>query len=141
MIRHPAFQHVKWSPDTAELRRFALSMVIGFGVLGGIAVLRHRGIVPLATGLWIAGLVLAVAALVPGLGRCVYLGVYVVSGAIGFLVSNVLLTLVYYLLFTPIGLVLRLVGKDPLRLRARAANSHWQPHGTREDERAYYRRY
>jgi uncharacterized membrane protein HdeD (DUF308 family) len=39
--------------------------------------------------------------------------------------SRVLLTLMYYLVFTPYGLVSRLVGRDPLRRRGGAEESYW----------------
>jgi hypothetical protein len=141
-VKHlPPFQHVRWNPDGAELRSFARSMLIGFAVLGGIAVLRHRGIMPLALGLWAAGLLLAAGALVPRLGRWVYLAVYVPTSLIGFVVSNVLLTAIFFLLFTPIGLLLRLLGKDLLRLRRDGTRSGWEEHAPERDPKSYYRTY
>jgi hypothetical protein len=46
----------------------------------------------------------------------------VVLGAIN---SRILLTLMYYLVMTPYGLVSRLVGRDPLRRRGKGGESHW----------------
>ena len=40
------------------------------------------------------------------------------SNVIGAVMSKVLLTAIFFLLVTPIGLVRRLFGKDPLQLRA-----------------------
>jgi len=45
--------------------------------------------------------------------------------ALGHVNGRVLLTLVYYLVFTPYGVVSRLVGRDPLRRRGGAGGSHW----------------
>ena len=137
----PPFRHVKWNPDARELRSFAVSMVVGFGVLGLITVLRHRGIVPLALGLWTAGLLLAVGGLIPGLGRAVYLAVYLPTSLLGFVMSNVLLTVVFYGVFLPIGLLLRALGKDLLHLRKDPSRSEWQPHPGPTDPKQYYRRY
>lgn len=45
---------------------------------------------------------------------------------LGHVNSRVLLTLMYYLVITPYGVVTRLVGRDPLRRRGRASGeSHW----------------
>lgn len=47
---------------------------------------------------------------------------------LGFVMTRVLLTLVFFLLITPIGLVRRLLGKDPLRQQPDADTpSYWIP--------------
>jgi Saxitoxin biosynthesis operon protein SxtJ len=47
------------------------------------------------------------------------------AAVLGHVNSRVLLTLMYYLVFTPYGLVSRLFGRDPLRRRGRAQESYW----------------
>ena len=48
------------------------------------------------------------------------------AAALGYVNSRVLLTLMYYLVFTPYGLVSRLAGRDPLRRRRGAKReSYW----------------
>jgi hypothetical protein len=44
---------------------------------------------------------------------------------IGWVVSRVALTVVYYLLFTPVAVVFRLMRRDVLQLRRRRAVSYW----------------
>jgi hypothetical protein len=44
---------------------------------------------------------------------------------LGHVNSRVLLTLMYYLVVTPYGVVTRLVGRDPLRRRGAKAESYW----------------
>ena len=44
---------------------------------------------------------------------------------INWLISNIALILIFYLVFTPIGLFLRLIGKDLLDLEKSAEESHW----------------
>jgi hypothetical protein len=117
------FQHVKWNPGVRDLRQFALAMFVGFGILGGLAALRAGVFSGGAIGagsvtLWSLGALLALAALTPGLGRAAYLAVYLFSGIAGWIVSHILLVALFYLVFTPLGLLMRLTGADPLRLRA-----------------------
>jgi hypothetical protein len=136
----PPFQHVRWRPDREELRKFSLSMLIGFAVLGLLAAWRHHGFGTTTYALWTAGLLLAAGGQVPGLGRLVYLLVYLPTSLIGYVVSHVILFLIFWLLFVPLGLLLRLAGKDLLRLR-RAAAPAWiqrppHPHADR-----YYRQF
>ena len=47
------------------------------------------------------------------------------ASALGYVNSRVILTLMYYLVFTPYGFVMRLAGRDPLRRRAEAGESYW----------------
>jgi hypothetical protein len=135
----PCFQHVQWHPDRRELRRFALWMLGGFAVLGAVAAWRTGavGLGPLV--LWGVGLALAVSAFLPGLGRAAYLAVYLVSGVIGYVISRVVLALIFYLVFLPIGLVLRVKGHDLLRRRRPA--SMWLRHDQHRDPESYYRQF
>jgi hypothetical protein len=139
--RLPFFQHVNWRPDRAELRRFAAAMVIGFAVLGLLAAWRAGGFGQAAFTLWAAGVALALGALVPGLGRFFYLLVYVPTSVIGFVVSNVILTLIFYLVFTPLGLLLKLLGKDLLGLRPGGAAGNWRRLGGAKNSDRYYHQF
>jgi hypothetical protein len=118
------FQHVKWNPEARDLRQFAIAMLIGFAVLGTIAALKAGALSTGAIVLWSAGAVLALAGLTPGLGRFAYLAVYLFSGVAGWIVSHVLLVVLFYLVFTPIGLIMRFTGADPLRMRV--SGSMWR---------------
>jgi hypothetical protein len=45
---------------------------------------------------------------------------------LGRLISPIILGAIFFLIFTPIGLIMRLVGRDELRLKRRATATHWQ---------------
>ena len=53
---------------------------------------------------------------------------------------RVLLTLVYYLVVTPYGVVTRLVGRDPLRRRGARAESYWVERKTTRQAREQFER-
>ena len=100
---------------------------LGLAMLSSL--LRWRRILPVAA--WglvlslLAGLAVA-AALRPGWFR----GYYRFSMKVGFgfsqLAGRVILALVFFIVVTPLGLVMRMSGKDPLRLRRQAgAKSYW----------------
>ena len=60
---------------------------------------------------------------------------------LGHVNSRVLLTLVYYLVVTPYGVVSRLARRDPLRRRGRgAAGSHWVERKTTRQPREQFER-
>jgi hypothetical protein len=61
---------------------------------------------------------------------------------IGFAVGHVLLAAVWYGLFTPVGLIMRLLGRDPLCRRPdREAESYWRPRSPQRDVRRYFRQF
>jgi hypothetical protein len=137
----PFFQHVNWRPDARELRRFAIAMLIGFALLGLLAAWRAGGVSTTSIVLWSAGVFLAVAAFVPKLGRIAYLGVYLPTSIIGYVVSNVILTLMFFLVITPLGIILRLMGKDFLQQRRQKQKTQWMPVKGAKSEDSYYRQF
>src|SRR5437016_5441143 len=131
------FQHIDWFPDSAGLRRFAASMLMGFAVIGGILWLRTHSLGK-PTVLFAIGLTLALAAIIPGIGRLAYLAVYLPTSLLGFVISQVLLTLIFFLVVTPLALILRWMGKDLLQTRS-SYKSMWIEHPRTKDRKSYYR--
>jgi hypothetical protein len=112
------------------LRRFGL--VVG-GVLAGIGavVLWRRG---WALGAASGGLLGAGAALVvlgaaaPRVLRPVFRAWMTLAFALGFVMTRVILTLVFFLLVTPIGVLRRTLGTSPIRTRPDpTAPTYWLP--------------
>jgi hypothetical protein len=114
------------SRSDRDLRKFGLVMTGALGVLGGLAAWRGRGagIVLFAA----AALFLALALLVPRLLGPVERAWMAVARVLSVVMTHVILTLFYYLVITPFGLVMRVSGRDPLGLRpARTRESFWEP--------------
>lgn len=135
------FRHVKWHPDGDELRRFAMAMLVGFAVLGLLAAWRRHHLGPATYTLWAIGAALALGARTPVLGRAVYLGVYLPTSVIGYVVSHVILLVVFGAVFTPLALLLRLMGKDLLQFRPRKGGSYWVSKAQTRGRESYYRQY
>jgi hypothetical protein len=64
-----------------------------------------------------AALLVVPAAVYPALLKYPYRGWMVVGHALGWFNTRVILTLFYYVVLTPMGMVLRLTGRDPMRRR------------------------
>ena len=108
----------------AQARKSALLVA---AVLLGIAawnLYRGRTTVLLIFGALGAALVV-VGLLVPPAARAFHTAWMRLAVLLGHVNSRVLLTLVYYLVVTPYGVVTRLVGRDPLRRRGAAQESYW----------------
>ena len=58
---------------------------------------------------------------------------------LGFIMSHIILALVYYLVLTPIGFFMRILGKDPLTLKSDPnADSYWIKREKKEWSRENY---
>lgn len=90
-------------------------MVTGFLVIGLIF-----GWQPLVIGAAVLGVGFLLS---PTFGDLVLKGWFKFAEALGWFNSRVLLSLVFYLILTPIAFAFRLAGNDPLQLKKRAEKS------------------
>ena len=142
------FKEVNWHPGPAERRAFAKSLIIGFPCVALmfllVGYLRGRGWnVPLS--LKIGGGGVAAGLLfyaVPAIAKPFYVVWYALACGIGLVVGNVLLALVYYALFTPIGLGMRACGRRALDKSVNhKTSSYWQAAEPPADPKRYYRQF
>ena len=123
----------------AQARKSALLVA---GVLLAIAawnLYRGRTTVVIVLGAISAALVVA-GLFVPVAARAFHNAWMRFAVALGHINSRVLLTLMYYLVMTPYGLVSRLVGRDPLRRRGERAESYWIERKRTRQEREQFER-
>jgi len=98
-----------------QLRSFSWIVSGGFVVIGLAPLIRHHPIRMWALGV---ALVLAVMGLIfPPALKPVYRVWMAFGEALGWVNTRIILTIVYYLLIVPIGLILRATGNDPMRLK------------------------
>jgi hypothetical protein len=58
--------------------------------------------------------------------------------AMGFVMTRVILGVVFFLIVTPIGLIRRLTGGDPLGRRGARTESYWKPYSARRNDPKHY---
>jgi hypothetical protein len=129
-------------PSARDLRGFArLWFPLFVGAIG--ALLRWRFEQPMAANVvWTIGAIAGVAVLASTrVARAVFVTLVTVTYPIGLVVSTVALGVLFYLVLTPVGLVMRWSGRDPLRLRTRGAATEWQPFPQDEDPRRIFRQF
>src|ERR1700676_1434089 len=122
-----------------ELRKFGWLVGGVFVALATLMWLRHKPYFPyfLAPGV----LLIVSGFLVPKILKYVYIAWMSVAIVIGFVVSNVILTVFFFLVITPIGLITRLLGKDFLALKIdREAPTYWIPRERATQTPAEYER-
>jgi hypothetical protein len=57
---------------------------------------------------------------------------------LSFISTRIILAFVYFVVITPIGVVKRLFGWDPLHRRAAASESYWRPYSERQRDSKHY---
>ena len=90
----------------------------------------------------IAMVVPAMGWVVPGFMRIVYVGMAYMAYPIGFVVSHLIMVIVYYLVLTPIGLAMRLFGHDPMnRHFDGSTDTYWCSREQDDSLNAYFRQF
>lgn len=60
--------------------------------------------------------------------------------ALGWVNTRIILSLVYFLIFTPLALIFRLLGKDPMERRFEVVESYWIKREPKTFKQEDYRR-
>ena len=131
---------VEYHPERRQLRVFGVAGAAVLAVTGAMVYPPQ----PTAAGLiWAAAAVAGAFAIMrPGALRWVYVGSMLVTWPIGLVVSWVVLAVVFYGVVTPVGLVMRLYGRDALGRRFdRRATTYWVPRAPANDPERYFRQY
>lgn len=136
-----ALLEVNWNPERRELKQFALIWMAMFGIFGAIS-LWAKSSTSSATAFWIIAAFGLLGYFRPAVLKPVYIVWMALAMPIGWAVSHLLLLAVFYLVLTPIGLLLRLFGHDPLnRQFDRAAKSYWIPHDPSHEPARYFKQF
>ena len=109
-----------------HLRKFGLVTCVPFLLLSGFLYYKGR---PAAPFFLVPGLFLAVFALIwPPLLRPVEKGWMWFAGKLQIVTTTIILSAAYFLIITPIGLFMRLRGRDALELRRNEGGTYWKEH-------------
>jgi hypothetical protein len=87
-----------------------------------------------------AGVLLLIGLFVPAGARAFHTGWMAVARALGYVNSRILLGALFFGVFTPYGLVSRLVGRDPLNRRKKPESSYWIPRSKTRQAREQFER-
>ena len=132
--------NINWHPDNRQIRNFGLASLAAL---------------PLATALWTRGSLPAVGAaaaiggLLAALGlvwprglRPLLVAINVATAPLALVIHDLVLSLAFFVVVVPVGLVFRLLGRDPLQLKIdRSASTYWQLKPQPRDARSYFRRW
>ena len=118
-------------------RRFGWTVGGVFAVLGALLLFRHRtaaGAVAMSLG----GALLLLAAAAPALLAGPHRAWLALARSLGRVNSAIFLFLTFFLILTPLGVVLRLFGRDELRRRGPAPPTMWSPYPERNRDPRHF---
>ena len=137
-----ALTAINRNPAAADLRSFGRLLGPFVAVAGGILAARSGS---LRAGLivWgVGGALTLVYLAAPGARRAIFLGWTYVTYPIGWLISHTVMAAVYFLVFAPIGFLLRRLGRDLLDRRIEpTADSYWVAREPEPGADRYFRQF
>ena len=130
------------NPPARDLKCFALILLAFLGLVG-ILVWRATGSLAWPRLIWGGAATLSLIYYVARpLQRPMYIGWSYLTYPVGWVISHVLMALVFFGLFTAVGLLMRLFRYDPMmRTFDRSAKTYWVPHEDQADVAYYFRQY
>ena len=133
---------VNWNPEKKDLRAFGGMWLVFFAAIAAYLHFRtgYAWLAPYVGG---AAVVIGLLGLaIPKAVKPIYVAWMVAAFPIGWTISHLLLGAIFYLLITPIGLVMRVVGYDPMTRKFEPeATTYWTEHRTGDDPSSYFRQF
>jgi len=134
---------IKWHPSRKELRNFAIIALIASALIALLLYVVKGLATQWALLIFVVGFgIFLVSMISVKITRIIYLGLILMTVPIGLVVSFVLMAAFYFLLLTPLGLLFRLIGRDPLRRKFNpGTKSYWLTHQSNNSPERYFRQF
>lgn len=138
-----AIAEINWNPTTRDLRQFGMIWLPALLALVGVMTFHYAESVSTSVALAALALVTGVTAyLRPEAMRPIFLGMMGITFPIGWVVSHAIFLVVFYFVVTPIGLLMRLAGRDALERKLdHTASTYWQPYNQETSRTRYLRQF
>jgi hypothetical protein len=136
---------IDWEPTPKKLREFGcfggffLFAVLVVSVWLNPRVLNGTGLSFGTLLIGGAGLLLLLGSIAPRLLKPIFIGMSVITFPIGYVVNLVILSILFYGVFTPIAFFFRLIGRDTMERKYEAsAQSYWKKVQRQRVPESYY---
>ncbi len=130
-------EHIKTGPS--EIRKFGILFTVVFGLLASYLAWKGNAAWP-----WLLGaavLFLAAGLFFHAILRPMYIGWMKFAFVLGWINTRLILGIFFYLILTPVGLLMRLIGRDALHRKFdRKASTYWEKREPAEFKRERYER-
>jgi len=143
---------IQMDPDEKTLKQFGFIALVGMGAIAALAWFEWL----IFSGGWLGEARPLVAATLAGVGvlaaalslvyprgnRWLFVGLSIAAFPIGFVVSHVIMATLFFLIITPIGLVMRAVGRDPLdNTFASGEETYWRASRAKRPAESYFKQF
>lgn len=128
---------LNWNPSHRQLRQFGVLCLILLPILGWLWSANSTAIAILAG---VGAVIAATAAVIPQLVSPLFVGLMLITIPIGLVIGELAMFLIYVLVFLPIGIAFRVMGRDRLELKLnREQASYWRTKSQPKSVASYYR--
>ncbi|ODS33660.1 MAG: hypothetical protein SCARUB_01179 [Candidatus Scalindua rubra] len=116
----------KRKDEKSEIKKFGIGLTVLLCLIGGWQL--YKGHVNIYVWFFgFGGLVLVLSFFAPVILKPLYKVTTTVGNAVGWVNTRILLGIIFYVIFTPIGILLRIIRKDLLDERLnKEAKSYWR---------------
>ncbi len=134
---------INWNPDRNELRKFGEISLAMLTVIALVFFWLDRLTAVGSLYLCAAGLgIFILSRISTKLARPFYLLLYAIALPIGFVLTNILMAIIYFIILTPIGLIFRLIRRDPLQRKFDPrSKTYWAPHRSCDSLKRYFNQF
>lgn len=134
---------INWNPDRNELRKFGEISLAMLTVIALVFYWLDRLTAVTSLYLCAAGLIIFILSRISTkLIKPFYLLLYAMALPIGFVLTHILMGGFYFIILTPIGLIFRLIRRDPLKRKFDPnAKTYWTPHRTPDSLKRYFNQF
>ena len=114
-----------------------------FSAIFGVLAWRHYPSIESYVLIGLALVLLPIVAFVPIILRPVFKLWLKIAHAVGWFNTQILLSIVFILIFIPIGLIMRMLRKDPMKRKMLADGTYWEPYEIAglKDKKRYERQF
>ena len=133
---------IQWQPDRKFLNQFGALFIVFFGIVGSLQMFRH-GRSEVAMIIWGTSSAIACIGFVfPKFMRAVYLTWMCAIFPFAWVVTQVIFGFTFYIVMTPIGVMMRRFGYDPVKRQFDAnADSYWIKREPNKDTKRYFKQF
>ena len=143
---------IQLDPDEQTLKQFGFIALVGMGAIAALAWfvwlvfaggwLGEARPVVAATIASVGVLAALISLLYPRANKPLFIGLSLAAFPIGWVLSHVIMATLFFLIITPIGLVMRGLGRDPLDNRfADGAESYWRQSRASRSSSSYFKQF
>ena len=131
---------ISWHPNDRQVRNFGLTSLVALPLAA--ALWTHGSLMATGYAAAVGGLLAAIGIVWPRGLRPLLVATNVVTAPLALVIHDLVLSLAFFVVVVPVGMVCRLFGRDPLQLKIdRSTSTYWQSKKQPRDARSYFRRW